>query len=138
MVQQERKYKTIELGIGKLTLCYTKRMALTSSNHGGEDRFNTSTDYTSMLTFVPSEPSKFHMLVASSLQGELSPGTLSPWSIISVKRVLHLNSRVFGVVYSGNLAELRRMLKDGEASLRDHDQLGCSLLFVSNFDFTKT
>jgi hypothetical protein len=44
--------------------------------------------------------------------------------------VLPLEVRVFSVVHLGEVAEFQRMLVRGEASLRDQDPYGRSLLFV--------
>lgn len=72
----------------------------------------------------------FHMIVASIFQRETELDVSSSISQITVNRVLPYDSRVFQVIKDGDLRELRRMLGNGEASLRDHDEYGASLLFV--------
>lgn len=49
----------------------------------------------------------------------------------SVKNVLPCDSRIFTVVREGRVVELQEMLRSGEDSLRDHDEHGASLIFVS-------
>lgn len=50
---------------------------------------------------------------------------------LCVNNVVPNNSPVFEVVKKGELARFEEMLRQGEASLRDQDEDGSSLLFVS-------
>jgi hypothetical protein len=88
------------------------------------------TDYTISLVFLPDNQSH-HMLVASLTQRELFAGSVSSISRLQVNRVLPSDSPVFKLVKQGKLQDLLQMLQNGEASLRDHDEHGASLLFVS-------
>lgn len=58
-------------------------------------------------------------------------GKVSSISHLAINHVLPKESAVFKVVESGQLRELQEMLQNGQASLRDHDVEGFSLLFVS-------
>ena len=55
---------------------------------------------------------------------------------LSVHNIIPNNSPVFDVVRSGYLARFEEMLRKGEASLRDQDEHGASLLFVCNTLFS--
>ena len=50
--------------------------------------------------------------------------------IFSINNVLKAGSKVFRVVFNGDVEELKRMFEEGEASIRDHDEYGASLLHV--------
>lgn len=51
---------------------------------------------------------------------------------ISVYHVLPSDSLVFQLAASGRVQELKSLVAEGKASLRDHDSEGLSLLHVSN------
>jgi hypothetical protein len=57
-------------------------------------------------------------------------GKVSSISHLAINCVLPIGSAVFEVVDNGQLRELQEMLQTGQASLRDHDEEGRSLLFV--------
>lgn len=90
------------------------------------------TDYVSTISFLPGHSQRFHMLVASSLQREVFKGNVSSISSLTVNRVLPAVSRIFRLVEEGRIVEFQEMLREGQASLRDHDEYGASLLFVSD------
>jgi hypothetical protein len=52
-----------------------------------------------------------------------------PW--LCVNNIIPNDSLVFEVVQNGELAKFQEMLMRGEASLRDQDERGASLIFVS-------
>jgi hypothetical protein len=74
------------------------------------------------------------MIVAKEWSEELNtrPGFIASVSSLALNPVLPMESKVFEVVGRGDLQQLRQMLQDGEASLRDTDEDGWSLLFVSS------
>jgi len=72
------------------------------------------------------------MLVASTLLQEVMGFPIDCTSRLDINRIIPSESIVFHLVREGRLQELREMLQRGEASLRDHDEYGASLLFVSN------
>ncbi|RGP66883.1 hypothetical protein FSPOR_6265 [Fusarium sporotrichioides] len=57
--------------------------------------------------------------------------SVSSISRLQVNRILPSDSPVFRMVAQGELQGLLQMLQNGEASLRDHDEDGASLLFYS-------
>lgn len=89
------------------------------------------TDYKMSLTFLPDGQQNRHMLKAILTQREIFAGSVSSISQLQVNRVLPSNSPVFKLVKKGKMRELCQLLQSGEASLRDHDETGSSLLFVS-------
>jgi len=50
---------------------------------------------------------------------------------LSINPILPKDSLIFKLVGEGKLAEFKSLLEAGEASLRDHDETGQSLLHVS-------
>jgi len=71
------------------------------------------------------------MLIATIELEDRPDGTFSSIPRLTVNRVLPRDSLVFDLVRGGELKEFQGLLRDGEASLRDHDELGNSLLAVS-------
>ncbi|OTA76188.1 hypothetical protein M434DRAFT_402543 [Hypoxylon sp. CO27-5] len=134
VIKRIRGHQKIRMKIGTLALMFDHRKWSPKTDDSGHDAADdTYSDYTITSTFFPDDPRKFHMLVASTFQHEIRRGAVSSISRLAVNRILPWGSRVFRVVEDGDLHELRRMLKNGEASLRDHDEYGASLLFYSVF-----
>jgi hypothetical protein len=85
------------------------------------------------LIFFPSKGSAQGRMLAMSIhQRELMKELILTIPSISVNRVRPRNSQVFQLVADGNLNGLRKSLAQGTASVRDHDEDGRSLLFVSS------
>lgn len=125
-------YQKFRIDIGTITLVSNERTRSSDTIHPyphTEEKLYS--DYSSTFTFFPNDPQMFHMIVASIFQRETELDVSSSISQITVNRVLPYDSRVFQVIKDGDLRELRRMLGNGEASLRDHDEYGASLLFYS-------
>ncbi|KAK8108967.1 hypothetical protein PG984_014768 [Apiospora sp. TS-2023a] len=127
MLKTSRSYTTIKLDIGTMTLVYAKKQHCSTTDLTRPSL----TDYAISATFLPADPKRFHMIVATAVQEQGHLGGISSISSLSVNRVVPSDSRVFDVVEAGNLDELRDMLDKGEASLRDHDEFGGSLLLYS-------
>lgn len=58
-------------------------------------------------------------------------GTYNTIPRLSINNIIPFGSRVFTLVEEGRMAEFQEMLRLGQASLRDYDEFGASLLFVS-------
>ncbi|KAH7197902.1 uncharacterized protein B0J16DRAFT_329304 [Fusarium flagelliforme] len=133
VLNQDRGHKEADIGIGKVSFRFLKRKRtrfatnLKSSTTSNEGHL---TDYIMSLTFLPDNRSH-HMLVASVVTNEVIAGSVSSISRLQVNRVLPRQSPVFTLVKQGRVQDLLRMLQNGEASLRDHDERGASLLFYS-------
>ncbi|KAJ3575075.1 hypothetical protein NPX13_g4157 [Xylaria arbuscula] len=124
-ITSNQTYARIEIeDLGSLTLKCMERYRV--SRKAKKDIRHVMT-----VTFIPSDPKKFNMIVASTLQmsgwGEAAP-TISR---LDINRILPAASRVFEVVRENRLQEFRAMLENGEASLRDHDEFGANLLMYS-------
>ncbi|KAI2468980.1 ankyrin [Annulohypoxylon bovei var. microspora] len=131
-MKQKRIYQKIRMNIGTLTLMFSHGTRLSRTIESCQDmQENSYSDYVITTTFLPYDPRRFHMLIASTFQHEVGRGIVSSISRLAVNRVLPRSSRIFKVVQKGDLLKLRRMLQNGEASLRDHDEDGGSLLFYS-------
>ncbi|KAI0840332.1 ankyrin [Hypoxylon sp. FL0890] len=132
VMDRTRGYQKLRLKVGTLALMFDHRKRSSKADNSDHDLpEETYSDYTITSTFFPDDPRRFHMLVASTFQHEIGAGAISSISRLAVNRVLPRGSRVFRVVERGDLHELQRMLRDGEASFRDHDEDGASLLFYS-------
>ncbi|KAI0412920.1 ankyrin repeat-containing domain protein [Xylaria grammica] len=122
-IQQKRTYTRVFLkGLGTLSLMVTKK---TGASSAGEE------SSTMVLSFLPEDLQQFTMIVASTTQRKMPSGPAPPISRLAVNRVLPAGSRVFNVVEKGLLQELQAMLQNNEATLRDHDEYGASLLFYA-------
>ena len=88
-------------------------------------------EFSGTITFLPlAKSGRTRMLQVSMRQDELMDVFLSTIPSLSVNRIIPSDSLVFNVVEEGRLMELRQLLGNGTASLRDHDEDGRSLLFV--------
>jgi hypothetical protein len=146
VVDQHHTYQEASIGVGVLTIkrrrivqacsCNEKSCLLCGSQndlaqHDSEARV-TKTEDTTVVTFMPSDYQKFRMLIATDYIARLSHGgTITSISHLAVSCLKRNDSKVFQVVADGKLDELRKMLETGQATLRDYDENGWSLLFVS-------
>ncbi|KAI1351276.1 hypothetical protein F5Y01DRAFT_325417 [Xylaria sp. FL0043] len=135
-VTQKQTYAEILVtDLGTLTLRVTKRTQASSTivedtrQHEARD-----SDHAMVVTFMPYAPSKFNMIVASTLQRHFWGNAASSISRLDVNRVLPRDAPVFEVIRQGRLEKFREMLQNGEASLRDHDEFGANLLMYSTED----
>ncbi|KAI0434841.1 hypothetical protein F5Y09DRAFT_337237 [Xylaria sp. FL1042] len=132
-ITQQQTYAEIQVTeFGTLSFRVTKRtQALPATAKDARQRETRHLDRTMVITFMPYDPRKFNMIVASTLQRDYWGDATPSISRLDVNRVLPRNSPVFETVRRGHLQELREMLQNGEASLRDHDEFGANLLMYS-------
>ncbi|KAH7316882.1 hypothetical protein B0I35DRAFT_434180 [Stachybotrys elegans] len=134
--------QSISFSSGVLTFTRRKRLRkcscngeachdCTSMRHLCDQASPTYTEYLGVVTFVPRDNRKHSMFTISAFNLRAAQIGFSSMSSLSVNRVIPSGSKVFSLVEEGLLQELREMLQDGEASLRDHDEGGASLLFYS-------
>ena len=134
ILDQQRTHKQADIGIGKVSIMIHKRKRTRFAGDRGdvtEQAKGYLTDYSMSLTFLPNEKRTHHMLMATIRKSEILAGHVSSISHLQVNRVLPSNSVVFQLVKKGKIQELCQLFYSGEASLRDHDETGSSLLFVS-------
>lgn len=146
--EQHSVYHTVELDCGTISLNYRKRVrkcncdqtsssicqscSQSGTKSGGNGRTAQDQCITS-VTFLPKGGQGRPMFVASEhIFKALFSGKTSTFSYLAVNQIILSDSRVFQLVKEGQLHDLRVMLQDGEATLRDHDEGGASLLFVSH------
>lgn len=129
-IRQKRTLCEFDTDIGTLTFTMNKRQRSTNYLHITNDK---KSDYTLSLSFLPKKASQLHMFVISTLQQQLTNQSISCASKLVVNRVLPCDSKVFKIVKEGKLQEFRELLSNGmgAATLRDYDEYGSSLLFVS-------
>jgi len=87
-------------------------------------------DFIATVTFVPFNYDRLHMIRAYIDQQSVFGGTRLQIPRLEINRTLPAESIVFATVKEGQIEELKSLLRDGKASLRDHDQSGAPLLFV--------
>ncbi|KAH9904499.1 hypothetical protein F4778DRAFT_732691 [Xylariomycetidae sp. FL2044] len=129
VLSQECSHVSVKLENGTLRLFHSKR----HRSNQPIDRYTVDdnyqyTDHVTRVTFVPGSPGDWPMLVATAFQHEVFPGAVSSISTLALNRTVERDSPVFQAIKRGELQEFRQMLQDGEASLRDHDPNGGSLL----------
>jgi len=122
--------KVFELKSGTITLGSTKRKRA-ARHGGGAQTLDEVNDDTITLSFMPRLCTKRRMLTVTVSRQAFAKGSFSGIAHISANNIIPNDSRVFDVVRSGNLLGLQKMLREGTASLRDHDECGQSLLCVS-------
>ncbi|KAJ9613041.1 hypothetical protein H2200_002982 [Cladophialophora chaetospira] len=83
--------------------------------------------YATIKTFISGMHSP-SVIVATVRQMQYQNGVSSLHPVISVGRVLPLNSPIFDIVSRGTVDELREFLACGKGTLRDRDIYGTSLL----------
>lgn len=72
------------------------------------------------------------MMFSAIIQQKTSPtGFFSPIPYFQANYIRPRDSLVFQLVEEGRLSELTTLLREGKASLRDHDELGRPLFWVS-------
>lgn len=139
--QHESSYDSVDIGIGTLTIRFNKRtrpLKITSKDddfHSQNDKRDL-TDYSTTVLFTPTNPQRFHMLVASFFEEEIyqekmQRRSLSSISRLAVNRVLPNGSFIFELVEMGELSTVQKMITNDQTLLRCHDENGRSLLFVS-------
>ncbi|GAB1318058.1 hypothetical protein MFIFM68171_08268 [Madurella fahalii] len=69
---------------------------------------------------------------ATTWQYHNRQGTFNVIPRLFINNIIPYGSRVFTLVEEGRITEFREMLRLGQASLRDHDEFGASLLFYAN------
>lgn len=124
-------FHEISLATGSLMF---KRRRITHVKPSDKTRTDqrTQKECATTVTFIPKYARNPYMVIASQYVSQYSIRQgASSISYLAINPVLPTTSRVFQVVEHGNLQDLREMLQNGEASLRDTDVNGCSLLHVS-------
>ena len=88
-------------------------------------------EVTTRISFIPSrQKTPQQMFRITTCQYFTDNGTFSSIPHLEVNRVLPAGSLVFLIVEEGRLDDFIALLKDGYASVRDHDEYGASLLHV--------
>jgi hypothetical protein len=83
------------------------------------------------ISFVPKLSQRQHGFQAVLRQYHDNRGTYNVIPRLSINNIIPADSLVFTLVKRGRMAEFQELLMSGKASLRDHDEYGTSLLFVS-------
>lgn len=122
-----------DMASGTLTISSKRRLILNAKGTTGGDNDQTVEELITKLRFVP-EIGTGRMMWATTVRLEDGwDGTFSSIPRLEVNRILPSDSLVFGLIVEGELEEFHELLRKGEASLRDHDEDGNSLLYVSIF-----
>lgn len=147
VVEKAQSYNEMALNLGVFSVKRKKQVWTCSCDEGEchsckSQQINTDvgvqkerhTDCTTTVTLISRGSQRQCMLIATDyVSRATSTGDLSSISYLAINPILPLGSKVFQLVKEGRLQELREMIQNGEASLRDCDEEGSSLLFVSNY-----
>lgn len=144
-LESNSSFHELNLGVGTLSVKRRKLVRICQCNDetcyfcGQEhsrviDHKGARKEVTTTVMFVPKDIRKHRMFVASNFASQLARGNISSISYLAINRIFPETSKVFHVVREGQLDELRQMLQTGEATLRDYDEGGGSLLFVGAFE----
>jgi hypothetical protein len=139
MTRNHWKSLQFNIGIGTLTVTTWTRSWDTQHN---PDNGTLTTPFRDTMTAYHEEtttsislvPRLAHSRQAFTLSSRKSTGYHGVFSSIpqlAINRILPADSPVFSMVSKGRLDEFQTLLREGEASLRDHDEYGASLLHVS-------
>ena len=134
VIDQQRKRKIIDTGSGTLTVATNKRQRRQTrpqrenitDNDGGNLR-----DFVANIVFKPKTCQT--MFTVSVNQAQVFCGSFSVSSIpkLFFNNILPHDSLVFQLAAKGRVEDLKSLIAEGKASLRDHDPDGHSLLHVS-------
>jgi hypothetical protein len=95
---------------------------------GEEEEVTTSVSLVSKLQVTSHAR---HAIMVNIRQTHSYDGVFSSIPHFMVYNVLPADSPVFSIVRRGRLREFQALLREGKASLRDQDEYGAPLLFVS-------
>ncbi|KAI9666158.1 MAG: hypothetical protein M1821_004093 [Bathelium mastoideum] len=128
MLRQQRKRKDIDFESGTLTIATNKRQQCqilpyqtTTIDDSSRER-----EFIAQLVFKPKNLRSMLTISVNQLQ-TLQGGFLSI-PRLSVNNILPKDALVFKVAAGGQVEQLKSLLAEGKASLRDHDTNGWSLL----------
>ncbi len=134
IIQQDRVRKAYHMEAGTLTVSAKLRRFRRHNPHlsetAREENADGIEDFTAKLRYFPDSRTG-SMFEATSKQRMVWNGTFSSIPRLQANRVLPNNSLVFQLVRAGRIADFEALLREGKASLRDHDEWGNSLLVVS-------
>lgn len=139
MARNHWKSLQFNMGIGTLTITTCTRSWDTQTN---PDHTADTAPFPEILaasceeitTSISLVPRLAHSRQAFTLRSRKYNGYHGVFSTIpqlAVNRILPANAPVFSIVRTGRLDEFQKLLRGGQASLRDHDEYGASLLHVS-------
>lgn len=136
LVRQKRSRQEHDLGHGTLTISVkhrkTRHHLLNSSDvfHSQDDSKDGDDSMIATVKYLPRTRTG-GMFTVSFMQKVVCNGSFSSIPRFQANNVLPRDSLVFELTREGRLCDLITLLSNPEASLRDHDDLGNSLLAVS-------
>ncbi|VUC25257.1 unnamed protein product, partial [Clonostachys rosea] len=133
LARNEQHLEIYEIGNGTLKV-RTKRRYLQHHPTEGEkmpEKQRSEVGHTtSTLTFLPNVRTGT-MFSAIIQQQTSAAGFFSPIPFFQANYIRPADSLVFQLVREGRLSEFVELLREGKASLRDHDELGRPLLWIA-------
>ncbi|KAH8664540.1 hypothetical protein BX600DRAFT_301390 [Xylariales sp. PMI_506] len=129
-VPHKRILQLVELDMGWNALIYTSEIRR-SFTKADRIQHQYSKERITTVSIMPNESQTVYMLRISFIERPIFQEISETFCHIEVNRVIPDDSPVFRLVGEGRLDELRMMLEAGQASLRDHDEHGASLLFYA-------
>lgn len=133
-VKRQTRGEVYEWSGGTLLIVSTSQKETSSHNHQDfEEEFNcqhTLQKYAGKATFWTADTTFPYKITATVLQNLTCNGYYSLKPTLSYHAMMPLKSEVFVAVETGNLLNLKNLLKQRRASLTDCDPKGRSLLNV--------
>lgn len=102
---------------------------LSEASAADEDQ---STCHEDLIVDLLFRPRRSRLTVAASIyRGQLDDGSFASIPRLSINVTVPEDSEIFAHLWNGRLDEVKRLLADGKASLRDHDEVqGWSVIYV--------
>lgn len=132
IITQKRKRKMIDVDSGILTVTTNKRQRKRMDyrcEYMLADFDTNEVELRAEIIFKPKTSQS--MLTVSISRSSILCNTFSDIPRLFITNILPVNSWVFQLAATGTVEELLSLVAKGEASLRDHDTKGKSLLHVS-------
>ncbi len=131
IIPQDRRRKVYNMGGDTLTISTVKRRRSRLDTANRSEDGDSIEDFIAKLTYLPRKSTgTSSMFMATVEQRMVRNGFSCSIPRLQANLVLPRGSLVFQLVREGRLPEFEALLRDGRASLRDHDSLGNSLLAV--------
>lgn len=136
------RYSQYDIGVGTLTIItriITRTVALARkqvteigpSGIANDITQDTASELLTTITLTPKISVGRSILQLTSRQSPNQRGIFSAIPNLAINNVLQANAPVFTTIRKGRFDEFQMLLRDGRASVRDHDEYGASLLQVN-------
>ena len=139
-MQSRWKVLSYGIGIGSLVMAVRGRSSGPDRAQTGsgceattvEDLLMMDEEIMASVSLIPALQQSTKMVTIAEMQYRVGQGTFISVPRLCVNNIRPASSPVFEAVAKGRMDEFLAILRSGQASLRDHDEYGASLLMVRN------